>query len=519
MPAFVERFLPIIAGFSVKEKLGVLHNQNPRAPMGQGEDVKNTMLFTAALSATLFACGSEKIIERKTEKEVVVTKVVFVCADQSQVEDPRTCPPGPIEEVPVYVCTIDGREVADPNMCPEWTLSCPEGTTAFGNTQTGERGCSYNATCHEGWAYEPSTSTCKKYCAPGETLDADGINCVNVYKPVVMFSHADDDGGSVRSIMAGEEAELFDLVVQTNIYGVPVWYVGFQLDLGVEVSGTIIWSPTAAEVLQHRIGLCILRDTDGRVVAGPSVLTNSSGEANVEFRDTFTVSRSKLLFLACETSWDTDEPFYVAARLVSIGAGEQWQTPDIRFAGLNNEHRHRVHVEPRPANDPFVPSGPIVSLATGSPSGAAVPSFNMEILRFGVFASIGESYEISGVMLDATTTDNAGTGWFDCNEMVGSTLLNVLDSGWGPQFVVPRCTKEGTRLHAVYSAAEGMHVVTENDPLTLSLRADTTRASASQDDVIRIDVVGLCWRDLVTAEDTCSSSIRHLPVIGGTLEF
>src|SRR3989338_11640145 len=80
----------------------------------------------------------------------VVEKRVFVCANKAQVEDPRDCPPGPIETVTTYVC-VDGREVAVSYECSE--------------------------ICREGWAWDEYAQQCRKYCPEGQYATRGGIIC------------------------------------------------------------------------------------------------------------------------------------------------------------------------------------------------------------------------------------------------------------------------------------------------------------------------------------------------------
>lgn len=134
-------------------------------------------------AANLFtACDPEVVTVEKPVKHTI-----YVCADNSQVTDAVQCPPvAPVVETRTeYVCR-GGTIVASVEQCPNWTVTCPPGTEPYMDEARHDDGCTYVATCHEGYAYDTTTSTCVKVaCPPGQTINAGGDDCVPLEPEVV----------------------------------------------------------------------------------------------------------------------------------------------------------------------------------------------------------------------------------------------------------------------------------------------------------------------------------------------
>ncbi len=70
-----------------------------------------------ALANLIAACESE-IVTVTTEKVVVQTEKVYVCADDTEANDPRSCPPGPVIKMaqemdpPIFFFHIDPVPIA-----------------------------------------------------------------------------------------------------------------------------------------------------------------------------------------------------------------------------------------------------------------------------------------------------------------------------------------------------------------------------------------------------------------------
>lgn len=154
---------------------------------------------------------------------------------------------------------------------------------------------------------------------------------------------------------------------------------------------------------------------------------------------------------------------------------------------------------------------PTVNLASGSPSGAKVPGLD-EVLRFTVAASSNEDVVVDEIVFKVTSTDNngetVGADWNECDtdlttvmETSEYSLYNYTDLATE----LESATSDWTLLKATGAACDGTDdvdvgfahlqlaagneiTVAAGTTKTLSLWLDTTGASATNDDSLRIDI-------------------------------
>jgi hypothetical protein len=153
---------------------------------------------------------------------------------------------------------------------------------------------------------------------------------------------------------------------------------------------------------------------------------------------------------------------------------------------------------------------PTVSLASGSPSGAAAPGLQ-EVVRFNVAASSNEDVVLEHVTFKVTATDSASTPttWENCDTdatastVLGpedfsifnlskdaSTALDTADADWiSWQDDAEACTTTSTELGFMTVEFPTVEIVPAGSTYTYSVKADTTGASATADDVFRMDIV------------------------------
>lgn len=477
-----------------------------------------TKLNAAAILAlaTLFtACGPE-IVTVTTEK--VVEKTVLVCLDEAhtRVEASQLCPDG---ERPVtqYVCQSNGQTVTDPNTCPEITVECPVGTVPWTDGHEADVGCLYVNTCHEGWAYVPSSGTCKKYCAVGETLSADGV-CKAVStedEPFVYIGHKEPNMFRVTHTAPGVAHVAFDLLILTNqevrLRGVAfmprfLTTTGWATDRDFAVvlfdSCAIVGSPTGAA--WHR----------------PDILSDGSeAEFSLSYPDVIHRGRTELT-VQCQMKPNVAAPFTYGLYLYAAGiddaaTGNTYDRPTVVFGDSNADATQQVTVEAPPACPV-----PTISLAPGSPRDAAVPSWG-SVLLFNVGnAAVCNPIRLTSVTVGVVASDNADSGWFDCARInplgsrAGNQLYETRDFS-SPVFTQINCHQEtATALNVMFSG-QSLNKIDSAQTDTFSFLLDTSEASAARDDDLRADVREVCYRDLVTGEDRCLSG----PVVTGKTLF
>ncbi len=152
---------------------------------------------------------------------------------------------------------------------------------------------------------------------------------------------------------------------------------------------------------------------------------------------------------------------------------------------------------------------PTVSLASGSPSGAAIPGF-AEVLRFNVSADNRGYVGVRSFTFTVSATDGTGNGW------VNGIQYHLYDAS---DLSTPVATATGTPMdRRVLMTTEAGHEIGASTTRTYVLMADTTGASMSNDDAIRVDVTDIGWSDAGLA-NADGSLIRNLPVHGDTIIY
>ena len=164
---------------------------------------------------------------------------------------------------------------------------------------------------------------------------------------------------------------------------------------------------------------------------------------------------------------------------------------------------------------------PYLSLSSASPSGTSVPG-RSEVLRFNVSTAPGGPVIFQQFMFRTTATDNGATGWNACSNFggdpnrwqirdfsTGTDLSNA--SNWrilSADGTACNASNPGRATYAIvtFSKATGglLAIPTSSSGAkALSVWFDSTGASSSQDDSIRLEIV-----DELTANATNNDSIR-----------
>lgn len=179
---------------------------------------------------------------------------------------------------------------------------------------------------------------------------------------------------------------------------------------------------------------------------------------------------------------------------------------------------------------------PIISLNPSSPSGTAIPSFN-SVLVFDITAPrslISENdIQLNEILFSVASTDNASSGWNTCEQLGDMAKWAIRDSGGNRIDAVgdwnfynsSKVLCSGSEIVAYagtsFPSSVGA-IVLENTTSPFTLYTDTTAASATTDDVLRIslerDPFALVWLD-TSGVSRSGLSVRGLPLIGSTIIY
>ncbi len=462
-----------------------------------------------ALANLIAACEPEIVT-------VTTEKVVLVCLDKAhtQVEAGQSCPNGEAPTIQ-YVCAMNGSTVPDAAMCPVWEVFCPEGTYLLTETEKAYKGCVYQETCHEGWAYETSTGTCKKYCAAGETLSADGLRCEipsTPFQGVVAIGKTIQGVDERPQVTAGARVKLLSLTMSSG--NARVRTQGNSYLLVVDNDGsfpTRNWDVRYDEV-QGYLTNCTLEFYAGANTTASAPLTlhrTNTGEAAVDVPAMPVFQGEAVYDLWCETKTGLTGPYAAAARLASVTVLDEMtnENPPVAFGDVNFHHGTYAVAHP-----PTACPAPRVTLASGSPSGAAIPSFG-EVLRFAVTNDIA----CSTLSVRTIQYRIVNSGWYTT---VGQLRLTDVYHPQDAISVTSRTEWDQAELaHLTMDAPSGDVIVYPDRTQVFRLEMDTSGANAVQDDTLRVDVTGFCYRDMVTAADHCLDQSNGPLVTGGTLIF
>ena len=182
---------------------------------------------------------------------------------------------------------------------------------------------------------------------------------------------------------------------------------------------------------------------------------------------------------------------------------------------------------------------PVVSLASGSPSGAGVPGFG-ELLRFNVTADSRGAVRITELPFKISASDRGG--FTRCENFADPKKWEIydlrdpnkkldLDAEWVFQNVDGNACQPGEKV--VYADAYDLDIeIKAGATETFVLRGDTTGASPSNDDSIRIDLpdaselastdngpMTLGWQEAVEDRNGLSHLGDIRQVTGGTIVY
>jgi hypothetical protein len=210
---------------------------------------------------------------------------------------------------------------------------------------------------------------------------------------------------------------------------------------------------------------------------------------------------------------------------------------------------------------------PTISLASGSPSGASVPGLS-EVFRFNVSADSRGYVALNAITFKVTSTDGGAGDWNICSALGSATKWEFYDNAdpstklddatdW---FFLDNttdddaCTAAQDLKYAILdlatSATTPVEEIGAGETKTYVLRIDTTGASSTDDDSIRIDIIdeteadglvedcvaggapdcasyddddndlqAIAWDDDVEADNVNGDFVKNLPVTGGTIVY
>lgn len=520
--------------------------------------VEKPVVVEKTTEKTLYVCADGSKLETDTCPPVspIVERYVQ-CQDESVVKVGEACPT-PVPET-IFVCASNGQRVADEKECPTVTVTCPEGDMPYLRDGV-DAGCLEVASCHEGWGYVPSTAStpaaCKRYCEIGETLTEDGINCMPVPNPL--------DCPAGKYLLDGQCAkvpvvrDLCPVGQQLNggrcyVAG-PTWPLEIQMagdspdsriilgnSLGAHTasfkmkSGVVRSAPvrdvsfslcpkstlgymTRYECGEEMIQAVHLVSDDGLTVIATAV---PSGAGLVHFHGLQNYSVSNSAWTTMRVTVDVGD---VGHQQKFVGSQVQINVVGIlvedtefgRMIYVGNAGEERVGIVTESNTHTLHRSKPTVSLASGSPSGAAVPSFG-EAVRFNVSADSRGYVGFRAVTFTVSATDNTNGGngfgswlvlnvasWqlYDASDL--STPIPVSSIMFGDRTVT---------LFGLNQESSAGHTK------TYILKVNMSGASAANDDSIRVDITDIVWTDDGSQSEFDGSLIKNLPVRGGTQVF
>ena len=428
----------------------------------------HTLLYAMAMTvlATLTpACGPQIVT---TEK--VVERTIFVCSDKSRVDDPDACPPGPVTEKVVYECEGNKNtgpvRVDSPEECPIWTMTCPDGTTSYADHERNDMGCTYDATCHEGWAYEPSTKACKKFCQVGETLSMDGLTCVPIpsraQTGIIVGFTPDFTDGNIWQVLAGTGLTVAWLQAWSNGYA-ELSDFDFTVELSGNEAGT--WTSNLGDVTAA-LRACTIYQNHPFGVFGDGVL-HAAADGKVHLTSHYSpglplVGGVETFGVLCDTNSVYVPPesgLKISLRL-NLAGPHQGSAVDVYY-GQQNDRRDTYGVIRRQAVLEPRTNETIHRIHVGGES--AIP-FDLQALgdairvtHITVEACLAETYPCPS---DQRVSNMTGVR-YDVDATVESTVPIVVgtvdmgrgDLGFGRELVVPNGRFRNTYLYVTLDRA------------------------------------------------------------------
>lgn len=181
----------------------------------------------------------------------------------------------------------------------------------------------------------------------------------------------------------------------------------------------------------------------------------------------------------------------------AVGAGSGTTITESSVSSVDGNMMHVVETYPT------------LALHAASPSGASVPG-NNEVLRFSVSAAGNEDVVLSEIVFKITTTDNGSSNWDYCDSSPGSTTAGLIVpselSFYDASNMSSDLDNSGadwTMLDSLGNDCDGTtpeqigfmqlelttaRVIAAGTTKTFVLKLDSTGASSSADDAIRIDI-------------------------------
>lgn len=461
---------------------------------------------------------------------------------------PPTCPVGSaldeytgdcVKECPVGFSVDANGTDCDPVPVP--TYICQNGSEAPGNDPAQ---CPH--VCRGGYDYNEETGACEKACPIGQTVSADGNSCVSV--------SASPTGGTLVVTQDGSTPK--PAIILGDSTNVPASTFLFttdgtqenQLVNGLTLSNCLLAAAgTRADCSDGVPGA----DAVAMDVKITYVDQNGSTVTKTGFLNNGNVSFNGLDFRVLKGTPQTLKVTIDTNRVSSasgVASGSKIQLNVVGVTAVGEGSGATANIVYTTAGDAIVVGNPMtlrktkptVSLASGSPSGAAVPGFS-EGMRVNATADAHGFVDLNEVLFKVTSTDNAGSGW-NAGPAFGAgsgkwKLYDAADPSTPIDYYVYSYPTSGTGPIKYVSFSRYGNGA-DREPLQIGagqtrifvLKVDTSGASASQDDAFRIDIPdeteaaaaglhAIVWDDDVEATDIDGSLIKNLPITGGTLVF
>ena len=206
------------------------------------------------------------------------------------------------------------------------------------------------------------------------------------------------------------------------------------------------------------------------------------------------------------------------------------QHPDNEFVGATSGNTMYATTQDVITGNPHQMARPItVTLASGSPAGAAIPGM-YELFRFNVSADSWGDITLVQIPFRMISTDNGSSNWNSCGNMADPTKWIVRDWSNGQaiqanwefrNYLLDPCSNPDSPFGYALVTFVADEVIPAGDTETYQIWVDTTAASAIDDDAVRLDIdwePGLLWENAYGYQFD-GTGVNNLPVTGGTLLY
>jgi hypothetical protein len=181
---------------------------------------------------------------------------------------------------------------------------------------------------------------------------------------------------------------------------------------------------------------------------------------------------------------------------------------------------------------------PTVALSALSPAGVGVPGVH-DVLQFSVTADRNGDVLLRQLGFKINATDNANTDWNTGRNLTPSkfslfdttSVSEPLDCTWS-EYGTPGFIEPGVREDVGYAVClfTEPKTIAAGTTKTFTMKMDTSGASITAHDVVRIDipdartgtaVISISWGEVGVGAMAYidATAVRSLPIVGGTIHY